>query len=83
MTIRKTLTLFAPLAIPALVLIFFARLAFTNLILARGDTFVYFYPYWHAAAEAFRAGRFPLWNDLLFMGAPFLANSQVGLFYPP
>ena len=82
MTLRRTLALFALLAIPALVLIFSARLAFTNLILARGDTFVYFYPYWHSAAEAFRAGRFPLWNDLLFMGAPFLANSQVGLFYP-
>ncbi len=82
MTFRRTLTLLAPLALPALVLIFFARLAFTNLILARGDTFVYFYPYWHSAAEAFRTGRFPLWNDLLFMGAPFLANSQVGLFYP-
>jgi hypothetical protein len=44
MTLRRTLALFALLAIPALVLIFSARLAFTNLILARGDTFVYFYP---------------------------------------
>ena len=66
----------------ALILFFFVRLAFSNLILARGDTFLYFYPYWTAAAEALRAGRLPLWNPDLFMGAPFLANSQVGFFYP-
>ena len=57
-------------------------MAFSNLILARGDTFLYFYPYWEAAAEALRAGRAPLWNPFLFMGAPFLANSQAGFFYP-
>lgn len=57
-------------------------MAFSNLILARGDTFLYFYPYWQAAAEALRNGRIPLWNPNLFMGAPFLANSQVGFFYP-
>lgn len=70
------------LTITALVLWFFYKLAFTNLILARGDTFLYFYPYWQAAAEALRHGRIPLWNPDLFMGAPFLANSQVGYFYP-
>ncbi len=57
-------------------------MAFSNLILARGDTFLYFYPYWQAAADALRNGRIPLWNPDLFMGAPFLANSQVGFFYP-
>lgn len=57
-------------------------MAFTNLILGQGDTFLYFYPYWEAAAAALRAGRVPLWNPQLFMGAPFLANSQVGFFYP-
>lgn len=57
-------------------------MAFSNLILARGDTFLYFYPYWSAAANALRNGRIPLWNPNLFMGAPFLANSQVGFFYP-
>ncbi|MBX3060965.1 MAG: YfhO family protein [Anaerolineae bacterium] len=57
-------------------------MAFSNLILARGDTFLYFYPYWQAAAEALRDGRIPLWNSALFMGSPFVANSQVGFFYP-
>ncbi len=66
-----------------LVGLFFHKLAFSNLILARGDTFLYFYPYWHAAQEALRAGRLPLWNGDIFMGAPLLANSQMGFFYPP
>lgn len=73
----------APALLPvALTALFFNRMAFTNLILARGDTFLYFYPYWAAAADALRAGRVPLWNPDIFMGAPFLANSQAGLFYP-
>ena len=68
--------------LPVLLAIFFNKMAFSNLILARGDTFLYFYPYWSAAAAALRNGRIPLWNPNLFMGAPFLANSQVGFFYP-
>ncbi|MCP4359967.1 MAG: YfhO family protein [Chloroflexi bacterium] len=65
-----------------LLLAFFHKMAFSNLILARGDTFLYFYPYWQAAADALHDGRVPLWNSQLFMGSPFLANSQVGFFYP-
>lgn len=68
--------------LPVLLAIFFYKMAFSNLILARGDTFLYFYPYWDAAAEALRHGRIPLWNPHLFMGTPFLANSQAGFFYP-
>ena len=66
----------------ALILLFFNKMAFSNLILARGDTFLYFYPYWQAAADALADGRIPLWNSQLFMGAPLLANSQAGFFYP-
>ena len=65
-----------------LLLLFFNKMLFSNLILARGDIFLYFYPYWEMAAEALQAGRVPLWNPYIFMGAPFLANSQVGFFYP-
>lgn len=72
----------ALLAGVGLLLLFFHKLALSNLILARGDVFLYFYPYWRAAAAALRAGRVPLWNPYLFMGAPFLANSQAGFFYP-
>jgi hypothetical protein len=68
--------------LPGLILLFFNKTLLTNLILARGDTFLYFYPYWEAAAEALRSWRIPLWNPNLFMGVPFLANSQVGFLYP-
>lgn len=71
------------LGLAGLVALFLWRLVGGNLILARGDAFLYFYPYWQAAQEALLSGRIPLWNPQLFMGAPFLANSQVGFFYPP
>ncbi len=70
------------LLLPLLILLFFNKMAFSNLILARGDTFLYFYPYWSAAAAALANGRLPLWNPDIFMGAPLLANSQMGFFYP-
>jgi hypothetical protein len=66
----------------ALVLAFFWRIALAGRVLAGGDVFTYFYPYWAEATRAVQAGRLPLWNPYLFMGAPFLANSQVGVFYP-
>ena len=75
---------YAPLFILiALTLIGYAHLAFTDRILARGDTLGYFYPYWTLRSEAFRAGQLPLWTPDLFMGVPLLANSQIGTFYPP
>jgi hypothetical protein len=70
------------LGLLGLILLFFNKMAFSNLILARGDTYLYFYPYWQAAADALQSGRLPLWNPEIFMGAPFLANSQIGFFYP-
>ena len=66
----------------AATLLFFRNLAFTNLILPRGDTFYYFYPYWEQRARALLAGEIPLWNPYLFMGVPFLANPQAGVLYP-
>lgn len=67
----------------ALTLLFFWQLAFTDLILARGDTFAYFYPYWDARDSALIQGVLPLWSPELFMGVPLLANSQLGTLYPP
>ena len=64
-------------------LLFFHQLAFSGLILARGDTYEYFYPYWDARNTAFREGRLPLWSPDLFMGVPLLANPQLGTYYPP
>jgi len=70
------------LIIGALTALFFYQLVFTDRILARGDTYVYFYPYWDIRNEAFRAGELPLWTPDIFMGAPLLANPQLGTFYP-
>lgn len=63
-------------------LLFFHQLVFSGKILARGDTYQYFYPYWDARNEAFRAGTLPLWSPDLFMGVPLLANPQLGTYYP-
>ncbi|GAB5492260.1 MAG: hypothetical protein Phog2KO_24750 [Phototrophicaceae bacterium] len=66
-----------------LTLVFFYKLSFTNLILARGDTYTYFYPYWDARNMAMAMGDLPLWASDIFMGVPLLANPQIGTFYPP
>jgi hypothetical protein len=58
------------------------RIALAGRVLAGGDVFTYFYPYWAAATRAIRVPRLPLWNPTLFMGVPLVANSQVGFFYP-
>ena len=69
-------------ALLALTVIFFWKIALTNLILAGVDVFTYFTPFKAYAAEALRAGRLPLWNPYLFMGVPFLANIQTAVLYP-
>lgn len=75
--------LFAILVLIAVGIGFFWCMVFTDLILPRGDVFTYFYPYWAYRNAALQVGRIPLWNPLLFMGVPFLANSQAGVLYPP
>jgi hypothetical protein len=69
-------------ALLALAVIFFWKIALTNLILVGVDVFTYFTPFKAYAAEALRAGRLPLWNPYLFMGVPFLANIQTAVLYP-
>jgi hypothetical protein len=77
-----TRDLLALILLWTLVLAFFWRIGLAGRVLAGGDVFTYFYPYWAEATRAAQSGRLPLWNPYLFMGAPFLANSQVGVFYP-
>jgi hypothetical protein len=67
----------------ALSLTLYRRIALTNLILPGADAIGYFYPYRAYAAHAIRSGRIPLWNPYLFLGVPFVANPQSGVFYPP
>jgi hypothetical protein len=73
----------ALLALAALTLLFFWKIALTNRVLAGLDVFAYFYPYRDFASAVLREGRLPLWNPYLFMGAPLLANSQAAVLYPP
>jgi hypothetical protein len=81
--LRLIILAVAPIALLIVaVTVFFNKMVFSNLVLARGDVFLYFFPYWQAAADALRIGRIPLWNPNLFMGVPFVANSQSGFFYP-
>lgn len=70
------------LALAGGVLLVYAPLLLTNRVLATGDAFAYFTPYRDYANAALRAGRLPLWNPYLFLGAPFLANPQTAIFYP-
>ena len=84
---RVPRSLGAPLLAAALltagVLLTYSRLIFEGLVVSGYDTQTYFYPYWAVAFDALRAGRIPLWNPDLFMGAPFLANPQAAVFYLP
>jgi hypothetical protein len=47
-----------------------------------GTPSLQFVPWWYWAWETLRSGHLPLWNPQVGMGAPLLANYQVGLFYP-
>lgn len=70
-----------PFAMLAALALVYRRLL-AGMVLAGGDLHLYFYPYWSLVSEVVRLGRLPLWNPYLFAGAPLLANSQVGVFYP-
>lgn len=64
-------------------LLFYHALALQGRILMDFDSFTYFYPNESYAARSLQAGHIPLWNPYLWAGAPFLANIQTALFYPP
>lgn len=80
--LERALTVWALLGLAALVGIATWKLTLGERVIARGDLLLYFYPLRDYAAQAVREGRLPLWNPHTFMGAPFLANVQVGFFYP-
>jgi hypothetical protein len=48
-----------------------------------GDLVSFLFPTYRFAAASLHAGTLPLWNPHLYGGAPFLADMQTGLFYPP
>jgi hypothetical protein len=48
-----------------------------------GDLVSFLFPIYRFAAANLSSGNLPLWNPHLYVGAPFLADMQTGLFYPP
>ena len=55
----------------------------TGQVIFWGTPILQFVPWRVWAWEVLRTGHLPLWNPLLGMGTPLLANYQSGLFYPP
>jgi hypothetical protein len=47
------------------------------------DTVAYSGPNMDVTLDAWRAGRLPLWNELIFGGVTHLGNPQAGALYPP
>ncbi|MBN1967098.1 MAG: YfhO family protein, partial [Anaerolineae bacterium] len=47
-----------------------------------GDLASFIYPVYTFAARWLKQGVVPLWNPHLYMGMPFAADNQSGLFYP-
>jgi len=72
----------ALVAYPLWALALFWQPALTNRVLAEGDAFTYFTPYRDYANAMLRQGHIPLWNPYLFLGVPFLANTQAAVLYP-
>jgi hypothetical protein len=64
-------------------LAFYFPLVFLGRALVDYDAFVYFYPQRAYLARSLLGGQIPLWNPDLFLGAPFLANPQTAVLYPP
>jgi hypothetical protein len=48
-----------------------------------GDLASFLYPTYRFAADSLQAGYVPFWNPHLYGGAPFAADLQSGLYYPP
>src|SRR6266851_2267895 len=64
-------------------LLFYYPLVFLGRALVDHDAFVYFYPQRAFLAYSLLSGQIPLWDPYLFLGAPFLANPQTAVLYPP
>jgi hypothetical protein len=73
----------AALGLGLAALAFYYPLVFLGRVLVDYDAFVYFYPQRVFLARSLLAGRIPLWDPNLFLGAPFLANPQTAVLYPP
>ena len=76
----------APIVLLLATLGFFWRILFTSDAwkpAGGGDLVSFLFPSYRFAAASLGAGELPLWQPHLYGGAPFLADMQTGLFYPP
>lgn len=64
-------------------LVLFNNILFDSKALFWGTPVLQFNPWWYFAWESIFSGKLPLWNPYLGMGAPYVANYQSALFYPP
>jgi hypothetical protein len=80
--IRRLLHLpYLPLVIAPIILL--SPVLFTGKALFWGTPATQFIPWWKWSFDSILSGNLPLWNPLLGMGAPLIANYQSALFYPP
>jgi hypothetical protein len=78
---RRSLAALA--ALLALALVVYWRPIVDGFVLLGFDPFVYFYPLMSYRDARLRGLDVPLWVPEYFAGAPFLANPQTGVLYPP
>jgi hypothetical protein len=64
-------------------LILFGPMLLRGEALFWGTPLLQFIPWRQYAIQVLSQGHLPLWNPLLGMGAPLIANYQSALFYPP
>ncbi len=69
-------------ALSILFLVFFGTLL-TGRLFSGGDIVNAYLPWKDFWRQCVSQGYWPLWNPLIFAGAPFQADIQVGQFYPP
>ncbi len=66
-----------------LVLVFFWKSVFGLGVIGSVDLIVRFYPYKAYIRDLINQGELPLWDPLIYLGAPLLANIQAAVLYPP
>ncbi len=70
------------LVLGGLVLLFFGDILFGGRAFFLRDTYCDYQPMREYTAAAFRAGHMPLWNSHSYLGQPYMAQPQTGVFYP-
>ena len=74
----------AALGLTAIAAVFtYSSLFTTDLCPLFRDVVVFFVPLKGYLGTSLLEGRLPLWNPYIFLGQPFLAELQTGVFYPP